>query len=78
MLAYEGVMRNSEYLLEQGETVRQVLEENLENVQVLDLTGCSLESVLYYPDREIPVLAMLNDGNAVSYTHLHKLKEMGR
>jgi hypothetical protein len=65
MLAYEGVMRNSEYLLEQGETVRQVLEENLENVQVLDLTGCSLESVLYYPDREIPVLAMLNDGNAV-------------
>ena len=34
-------------------------------LQVLDLSGCTLDSVLYYPDREIPVLAMLGDGNAV-------------
>ena len=34
----------------------------------LDLTGCSLESVLYYPDREIPVLALLEDGSAVLIT----------
>ena len=32
---------------------------------MLDLSGCTLDSVLYYPDREIPVLAMLGDGNAV-------------
>lgn len=65
ILAYEGIMRNSEYMLTQGKTVQEVLQENLENVQVLDLSGCTLDSVLYYPDREIPVLAMLGDGNAV-------------
>ena len=37
-------------------------------LQVLDLTGCSLENILYYPDREIPVLALLEDGNAVLIT----------
>lgn len=68
ILALEGVMRNSEYLLNQGKTIKEVLEDNLENVQVLDLSGCSLESVLYYPDREIPVLAILADGNAVLLT----------
>lgn len=65
LFSYEGIMRNSEYLLAQGKTVQEVLEENLDGMQVLDLSGCSLESVLYYPDREIPVLAILGDGNAV-------------
>ena len=68
ILTYEGVTRNTGYLLEQGKTVAQILQENLENVQVLELTGCSLSSVLYYPDREIPVLALLEDGNAVLIT----------
>ena len=48
--------------------VESNLQQNLENVQVLDLTGCSLTNVLYYPDREIPVLALLEDGNAVLIT----------
>lgn len=68
ILAYEGVMRNTEFLLEQGETVAEILQDNLTDVQVLDLTGCSLESILYYPDREIPVLAFLSDGSAVLIT----------
>ena len=68
ILTYEGVTRNTGYLLEQGKTVAEILQENLENVQLLELTGCSLSSVLYYPDREIPVLALLEDGNAVLIT----------
>lgn len=68
ILTYEGVTRNTGYLMEQGKTVTEILQENLENVQVLDLTGCSLENILYYPDREIPVLALLEDGNAVLIT----------
>ena len=68
ILTYEGVTRNTGYLLEQGKTVAEILQENLENVQVLELTGCSLENILYYPDREIPVLALLEDGNAVLIT----------
>lgn len=42
-----------------------ILQENLEQAQILDLSGCSLSSVLYYVSRDIPVLALLNDGNAV-------------
>lgn len=65
MLKYEGIIRNSEYLLAQGETIYSVLDKNLPEGQVLDLKGCSLESVLYYVNRDIPVFASLNDGTAV-------------
>ena len=68
ILSYEGVARNTGYLLEQGKSVAEVLQENLQDVLVLDLTGCSLESVLYYPDREIPVLVLSEDGSAVLIT----------
>lgn len=36
MLQYEGIMRNTEYMLNQGDTIREVLEENLEEARVLD------------------------------------------
>lgn len=65
MLSYEGIMRNSAYMLQSGETIYSILENGLTECQVLDLTGCSLEAVLYYVDRDIPVLVMLQDGNAV-------------
>lgn len=65
MLGFEGVLRNTEYMLNQGDTVINILADNLENEQVLDLTGCSLDTILYYPSIEIPVLSILNDGNAV-------------
>lgn len=65
MLAYEGVIRNTEYMLNQGETIYSILQDNLEDAQVLDLQGCSLDAILYYVNRDIPVLASLNDGNAV-------------
>ena len=68
MLKYEGMIRNSDYLLAQGQTVMEILQENLEDAQILDLTGCSLDTVLYYVNRDIPVLALLNDGNAVLIT----------
>ena len=65
MLSYEGIMRNSAYMLQSGETIYSILESGLSECQVLDLTGCSLDAVLYYVDRDIPVLVMLQDGNAV-------------
>ncbi len=37
-------------------------------VQVLDLSGCSLDAVLYYVNQDIPVLAILEDGEAVLVT----------
>ncbi len=65
MLAYEGVARNTEYYLERGETILEILGENLENARILDLTGCGLDAVLYYVNLDIPVLALLEDGSAV-------------
>ena len=65
ILEYEGISRNSQYLLNRGDTVFQILEENLEDTAILDLSGCSLDSMLYYVNQDIPVLVMLEDGSAV-------------
>ena len=62
---YEGMVRNSQYLLNCGLKVLEILEDNMEDVQVLDLTGCSLDALLYYVNRNIPVLVLLQDGEAV-------------
>jgi len=58
VLQYEGVVRNTEYLLNKGETVLDILNDGLEGKDVLDLTGCSLDSILYYVNRDIPVVAL--------------------
>ena len=68
LLAYEGIMRNSSYLLEQGEGVTDILADNLENAQVLELTGCSLDDVLYYINKDIPVMVRLGQQRAVLIT----------
>ncbi len=65
ILAYEGIVRNSEYMLRRGGSVLTILKESLEDKQILDLTGCTLDSVLYYVNKDIPVLAMMEDGSAV-------------
>ena len=65
MLKFEGIIRNSEYLIAQGETIFSVLQNNLPDAEVLDLKGCHLEAMLYYVNRDIPVFASLNDGSAV-------------
>ena len=65
MLQLEGVFVNAEYLLARGKTIYDILDENLVDAQILDLKGCSADAVLYYVNQDIPVLAVLNDGNAV-------------
>ncbi|MDE6516436.1 MAG: hypothetical protein K2L18_01100, partial [Acetatifactor sp.] len=69
MLSLEGIVRNSDDLLRRGKSAMQVLEENLEEqAQVLDLGGCSLDAMLYFLNQDIPVLALLEDGEAVLLT----------
>ena len=65
MILFEGQSRDSQRLMQSGKSILSILQENLENKKILDLSGCSLNSVLYYVSREKPVLALLNDGNAV-------------
>lgn len=73
MLKFEGIMKNTEYLLSQGETILSILEDNLPEAHILDLSGCSMDSVLYYVNQDIPVLALLNDGNAVLIVGFNEL-----
>lgn len=73
ILKFEGISRRTEYLLEQGNTVASILEASLKDVQVLNLAGCSLDAVLYYVNMDIPVLAMLQDGNAVLIVGFNEL-----
>ncbi|MCM1253116.1 MAG: hypothetical protein NC321_09865 [Clostridium sp.] len=73
ILKFENISRRTEYLLGQGKSVFSILEANLENVQVLDLSGCSLDAVLYYVNMDIPVLATLQDGTAVLIVGFNEL-----
>ena len=68
MLALEGVVRNTQLQLKQGEGPYEILQDSLNEYQILDLTGCPLDAVLYYVNQDIPVLALLNDGNGVLIT----------
>ena len=68
ILRHAGITRNTEYDLAQGKTAIQILEENMTGVQVLDLSGCSLDAVLYYVNQDIPVLAIMEDGEEVLVT----------
>lgn len=68
MMGYEGIIRNSEVLLQSGRSVRDILAENMDGVTVLDLSGCTMDHLYFYLDRDIPVMALLNDGGAVLIT----------
>lgn len=65
VLGFEGANRNVEALLARGDSVGQILEDALPEADILKLDGCSLSSILYYVNQDIPVLAMLNDGEAL-------------
>ncbi len=65
ILRFEGVSQNVEELLSGGDSVVSILERSLPDYRVLELDGCPLSSMLYYINQDIPVLALLNDGQAM-------------
>ena len=65
MLKFEGINRNVEALLSGGSSVVDILKTSLTEAQILELDGCPLSTVLYYVNQDIPVLAMLNDGQSL-------------
>ncbi|MDO4188017.1 MAG: hypothetical protein Q4D29_03430 [Lachnospiraceae bacterium] len=64
MLKYNEIYKDADTLLAGNNTVMSVLRDNIDG-DVLNLTGCTLDSVLYYVGRGMPVLAMTERGNAV-------------
>jgi hypothetical protein len=67
MLKKQGIYLDAAKLLQQ-KTVLSLLHENLPEMAVLDLTGCSMDAVLYYVSRGYPVFAMVEAGGAVLIT----------
>ena len=68
MLRYRGITADSASLLENGKIAADILKERMTDTEVIDMTGCSLDAMLYYVNQEIPVLAELKDGEAVLIT----------
>ncbi len=65
MLKLQGISRNTEYMLAKGNNPYQILKDNLSNAYVLNLTGCTMDVAMYYLDKDIPVMAVLDNGNTV-------------
>ena len=65
MLVREGENVEVNALLARGETPLSILSNTLKDVTVLDLTGCTLNQVLYYISIGSPVYAKTGDDEAV-------------
>lgn len=64
MLQCQDVYKNTVKLAGES-SVREILEDNLPNMDVLDLTGCDLSAVLYYVSRGNPVMVLCPNKEAV-------------
>lgn len=65
MLLNEGVNADVSAELGQGKPTIEVINSHVQNGTAVDLTGCSLEDMLYFVDKGKPVLGMLENGNCV-------------
>lgn len=65
---FEGLVRPSEVRLNQGKTALQIMKEDLSDYTVLNLSGTNLDAVMYYLNMDIPILVLLNRGEAVVLT----------
>ena len=68
IMQYNGISLDTEYMIEQGTTPVDIMAKNIPDIEVLDLTGCSLDAVEYYLNIDIPVMVVKNDGTAVLLT----------
>lgn len=64
ILEFEGISRKTQPLLDEGEDALSILKNSLREEKILDLRGCPLDTVLYYVDQDIPVLALMNNQEA--------------
>lgn len=65
MLEKEGININVGALIAGGETPKNILNNTMKDVNILDLTGCSVDETLYYVSSGSPVFAMTGSNDAV-------------
>lgn len=64
-LTHAGASRNVGLLLMEGNSAHDIIASALPEVAVLVLNGCRMQSTLYYMNRDLPVLAGLNNGRNI-------------
>lgn len=62
LLEFAGTPRQTQYLLQQGESASAIMEKVLEQQRVLDLSGNTLDALLYYVNMDYPILAISRKG----------------
>lgn len=65
ILEFEGISKDTNVALQQGENAIDILQEGMPDCRILDLEGCTLDAILYYVNQDIPVLATVENGQAV-------------
>ena len=55
-------------MLEEGKEPIEILDEHLVGTEVADMTGCPMDAMLYFVNKDIPVLGILASGEAVLIT----------
>ena len=65
VLQYNGVETNVAELVSKGDAPKDILGSLLTDKEILDLSGCSVEQVLYYVNCGIPVIGFKENGQAV-------------
>ena len=61
ILELEGISRKTQAELDQKKDAVTILQSHLREEKILNLKGCPLETILYYLDRDIPVLAFAGE-----------------
>lgn len=64
ILGLEGIPGKTQILLNEGKDAIRILKDSLKEERILDLRGCTLDTVLYYVDQDIPVLALMENKDA--------------
>ncbi|MCR5235485.1 MAG: hypothetical protein K6E53_16515 [Lachnospiraceae bacterium] len=72
MLKTAGVYIDTEDLIAKGVTPLDIMKDNLDGMVPLALSGCSTDAMEYYIGNGYPVMAMVEDDNAVLITGYDK------
>lgn len=65
LLSYNGINIDVKSQLSAGKTSTEIINENIKDGEALDLTGCSFQDILYYINKNQPVLASIDANNYV-------------
>ena len=70
MLNYRGNGLSVKELIDNGGTPKSAIENTLKDSVVLDISGCTVEEILFYVSKGSPVFAMTGTDSAVLVTDI--------